>query len=113
MAVVGGLVLSISANFAKKGENIKPQILFHLGRLASFFILGGVIGAIGSSFQFGKEGIFILGLIVAVILLILGFNLLDVFPWTKKYNRRCRLFCQNAFTDLAISDIRSCHLLLA
>lgn len=84
MAVVGGLVLSMSANFAKEGEKVRPQILFHVGRLVSFFILGGVIGAIGSSFQLGITGTFVLGLIVAAILLILGINLLDVFPWMKK-----------------------------
>lgn len=84
MAVVGGLVLSISANFAKEDSNIRPQILFHVGRLLSFFILGGVIGFLGSSFQLGNTGTFILSFIVAIVLLILGINLLDIFPWIKK-----------------------------
>ncbi|MCX6751224.1 MAG: sulfite exporter TauE/SafE family protein [Candidatus Nomurabacteria bacterium] len=92
MAVVGGLVLSMSANFAKENDpsislrasNMRPQILFHIGRLASFFILGGVIGALGSTFQLGTIGTFILSFIVAIVLLILGINLLDVFPWAKK-----------------------------
>ena len=38
MAVVGGLTLSMSANFAKAGDRVRPQILFHVGRLVSFFI---------------------------------------------------------------------------
>lgn len=84
MAVVGGLVLSISANFAKEGDKVRPQVLFHVGRLLSFFILGGVIGAIGSVFQPGLITTFILSLIVAFVLLILGINLLDIFPWAKK-----------------------------
>lgn len=84
MAVVGGLVLSISANFAKEGDRVRPQILFHAGRLVSFFILGGAIGALGSAFQLGSTGTFVLSLIVAVVLLILGINLLDIFPWMKK-----------------------------
>jgi len=46
MAVVGGLVLSMSATFAKDGDKVRPQLMFHLGRIVSFFILGGVIGAI-------------------------------------------------------------------
>lgn len=84
MAVVGGLVLSMSANFAKEGDKVRPQIMFHVGRLVSFFVLGGVIGMLGSVFQFGATGMLVLGLLVAVVLLILGLNLLDVFPWAKR-----------------------------
>ncbi len=85
MAVVGGLVLSMSANFAKEGDKVRPQILFHVGRLVSFFILGGVIGALGSVFEFGATGALVLNLIVVLVLLVLGINLLDVFPWAKKF----------------------------
>lgn len=84
MAVVGGLALSVSANFAKEGDKVRPQVLFHVGRLISFFALGGVIGALGSAFQLGATGIFVLSVVVAIVLLILGINLLDVFPWAKK-----------------------------
>ncbi len=84
MAVVGGLVLSMSANFAKEGNKVRPQVLFHLGRLVSFFILGGLIGIIGSAFQLGTMATFLLSIIVAIVLLILGINLLDIFPWAKK-----------------------------
>lgn len=84
MAVVGGLVLSVSANFAKEGDAKKPQMLFHVGRLISFFILGGLIGLLGASFQLGSIGTFILSLLVGLVMLVLGINLLDVFPWFKK-----------------------------
>lgn len=84
MAVVGGLVLSMSATFAKEGDKVRPQIMFHGGRIVSFFILGGVVGAIGSAFQLGGIGTFALSLLVGLILLILGINLLDVFPWAKR-----------------------------
>ncbi len=84
MAVVGGLVLSISASFAKEGDKIKPQMMFHIGRLVSFFVLGGLIGAIGSKFQLTTSSSFVLSLIIALVMLILGLNLLDIFPWVKK-----------------------------
>src|SRR3989344_1095864 len=84
MAVVGGLVLSMSANFAKEGDKVKPQILFHVGRLVSFFVLGGVIGSLGAVFQLGVTGTLILSVIFALVLLVLGINLLDVFPWAKR-----------------------------
>lgn len=84
MAVVGGLVLAMSATFAKEGDKVRPQFLFHAGRITSFFVLGGVIGAIGSAFQLGYIGSAILGIIIAVVMLLLGINLLDVFHWSKK-----------------------------
>lgn len=84
MAVVGGLVLSMSATFAKEGDRVKPQLLFHGGRLVSFFILGGVIGAIGSAFALNTSATFVLSLVIGIVMLILGINLLDVFPWAKK-----------------------------
>ncbi|MDA1169463.1 MAG: sulfite exporter TauE/SafE family protein [bacterium] len=84
MAVVGGLVLSMSATFAKEGDTIKPQLLFHSGRLVSFFILGGGIGAIGSAFTLNTSATFILSVVIGIVMLMLGINLLDVFPWAKK-----------------------------
>ncbi len=84
MAVVGGLVLSLSATFAKAGEKTRPQILFHVARLAAFFLVGGTIGALGSVFQLSGAAAFILSLLIGVVMLVLGINLLDVFVWTKR-----------------------------
>ena len=95
MAVVGGLVLSMSANYAKEGDKVRPQLLFHVGRLVSFFVLGGVIGALGTVFKIGVTGSLILSVIVALVLLILGINLLDVFPWTKKLQTTLPRFVGN------------------
>src|SRR3989339_125846 len=84
MAVVGGLLLSMSATFAKEGDKIRPQVLFHLGRIISFFILGGAIGALGSAFQLGPITNFIIGIIIGLVMFVLGLNLLDIFHWTKR-----------------------------
>ncbi len=84
MAVVGGLLLSMSATFAKDGDQVRPQLMFHTGRLVSFFMLGGIIGALGSVFTLGALSTFILNLVIAGVMLVLGINLLDVFPWAKK-----------------------------
>ena len=84
MAVVGGLLLSMSATFAKEGDKVKPQLMFHGGRLVSFFVLGGVIGAVGSAFTLSTSAAFTLSVIIGIVMLILGINLLDVFHWAKK-----------------------------
>ncbi len=85
MAVVGGLVLSMSATFAKEGDRVRPQILFHGGRLVSFFVLGGVIGAIGGAFTLNATAIFVLNLLIGAVMLVLGINLLDVFHFAKRF----------------------------
>jgi len=84
MAIVGGLVLSLSATFAKEGEKVRPQLMFHAGRIISFFVLGGVIGALGASFTLNVSATFILGLIIGAIMLLMGLNLLDLFHWSKR-----------------------------
>ncbi len=84
MAVVGGIVLSLSASFAKEGDKVRPQAMFHVGRLVSFFVLGGAIGALGSVFQLGATAMLVLGVVVALVLLVLGVNLLDIVPWAKR-----------------------------
>lgn len=84
MAVVGGLLLSMSATFAKEGDKVKPQLLFHIGRLLSFFVFGGIIGAIGSAFALSVSATFVLSVLIGLVMLVLGINLLDVFHWTKR-----------------------------
>lgn len=84
LAIVGGLVLSLSASSAKEGGTWRTQSLFHVGRLVGFFVLGGVIGLIGSSFHLGLTANVVLGIIVALVMFILGVNLLDVFHFTKR-----------------------------
>lgn len=85
MALVGGLVLSLSATFAREGDRARPQMLFHLGRIVSFFALGGVIGMVGAVFRLGATGSFVLGMVIGLVMLVLGINLLDVFHSTKRF----------------------------
>jgi len=85
MAVIGGLVLSMSASYSKTGQRTVPQLLFHVGRLVSFFVLGGVIGVLGKNVELNTTGIFILDGIIGIVLLILGVNLLSIFPWMQRW----------------------------
>lgn len=84
LAVVGGLVLSLSASSAKEGGTWRTQALFHAGRLGGFFILGGLVGLLGNSLHLGLTANVVLGGIVALVMLILGINLLDIFHSTKR-----------------------------
>lgn len=86
LAVVGGLILSLSAKVAQDestGTSKKQFVLFHGGRLAGFALLGGLLGlagkAVGVSFTFSA----ILGLIASTVMIMLGLNLVGVFKKNK------------------------------
>lgn len=80
LAVVGGLVLSLSATVSQdKISDAKPMVLFHVGRLISFAILGGVLGAIGSAIGISFTLTAILGIIASVVMIVLGLNLVGLF----------------------------------
>lgn len=85
LAVVGGLVLSLSAKVAEddKSSTKKQVILFHGGRLVGFAILGGVLGLVGQSIGINFMFSAILGIIASTIMLLLGMNLVGVFKKTN------------------------------
>lgn len=80
LAMVGGLVLSLSATVSlDKASDTKPIALFHVGRIGGFALLGAGLGFLGS--QLGISPLFsaILGLFAAVVMIGLGLNLLGIF----------------------------------
>ena len=78
LAIVGGLILSLSAKVAQddNGSTKKPFILFHFGRLLGFALLGGILGLIGKAIGINFTFSAILGLIASVVMILLGINLL-------------------------------------
>ncbi len=85
LAIVGGLVLSLSAKVAQddKKSTGKPFVLFHAGRLFGFAFLGGVLGLIGGAIGINFLLSAILGLIASSVMIILGLNLLGIFKRNK------------------------------
>lgn len=84
LAVVGGLVLSLSAKISQ--DNIsdkKTFILFHVGRLVSFAILGGVLGLVGNTIGISFTFTAILGIVASIVMILLGLNLVGMFKKNK------------------------------
>lgn len=80
LAVVGGLVLSLSAKISQDDESdTKTFALFHIGRIVGFALLGGVLGALGGALGINFTLTAILGIVAAVVMLLLGLNLIGVF----------------------------------
>lgn len=86
MALVGGLVLGLSARHAEKHpsattmQKFRPHLFFNLSRIVTFFVLGGVIGWLGSAFQLQGSLLGILTIVVGVVMLLLGLQLTNLFP---------------------------------
>lgn len=84
LAIVGGLVLSLSAKVAQDGGSTKkPFILFHGGRLMGFSLLGGILGLIGEAIGINFMFSAILGLVASLVMVMLGLNLVGVFKKNK------------------------------
>ncbi|MHB1330772.1 MAG: urease accessory protein UreH domain-containing protein [Minisyncoccota bacterium] len=84
LAIVGGLVLSLSAKISQDNvSDTKTFTLFHAGRLVSFAVLGGVLGVVGSAIGINFTFTAILGLLASVVMLLLGLNLVGVFAKNK------------------------------
>ncbi len=84
LAVVGGLVLSLSATVSEDNVSDKRNfILFHLGRLGSFALLGGVLGLVGNAIGINFTFTAVLGILASVVMLLLGLNLVGVFRKNK------------------------------
>src|SRR3989344_1877580 len=84
LAIVGGFVFSLSAKVSEDNvSDTKTFLLFHVGRLVSFAVLGGVLGAVGSAIGINFTFTAILGILASVVMLLLGLNLVGVFAKNK------------------------------
>jgi len=77
-ALIGGVVLSLGHS------KVKPHLLFHLGRIISFIVLGGILGLLGSAVRFQGIGLTaFLVILVSIIMFILALQMLDV-SWAQR-----------------------------
>jgi sulfite exporter TauE/SafE len=86
MALVGGLVLALSARHAELHpeatpiQKFRPHLYFNLGRIGGFALLGGIIGLLGSSL---RPSVGILGwmtIAVGAVMIFLGLKIMEIFP---------------------------------
>ncbi len=79
LAVIGGLILSLSAKISQNNsDNTKTIVLFHFSRLLSFAILGGIFGLFGNLIGVNFTITSTLGIFASVVMLILGLNLVGL-----------------------------------
>lgn len=84
MALVGGLVMSLSASVGasstRKADIASRQAAFNVGRVVAFGLLGALAGAIGQAFALRGVALAVAMIVVALATGILGIRLTEVSP---------------------------------
>jgi sulfite exporter TauE/SafE/copper chaperone CopZ len=91
VAMCGGVNLSVcvkySANNGATGfDKLKPSVLYNLGRVVSYTIIGGIVGGIGSVVGFSGTAKGIVAILSGIFMVIVGLNMLNIFPVLRKLN---------------------------
>lgn len=94
-ALVGGLLLSLVKNWNEQYidsesniQKLQPHIMFHIGRIFSFLVLGGILGFIGQAiseaFDLTNTSLFsFLTIAVSILMFVLAMQMLNVPGFRK------------------------------
>jgi uncharacterized protein len=86
LAVTGGLMVALAAEYNQANEKLSdqqrivPLVYFNVGRLISYTLLGGVVGAIGSALTLSAPVTGALTLLAAAVMILLGLHMLRIIP---------------------------------
>ncbi len=81
-------------------ETIKPSLLYNLGRVSSYTFIGGIVGAIGSVISFSGAMKGLVQLIAGIFMVIMGLNMLNIFPGLRKFNPRMpKIFAKKIYAE--------------
>ena len=82
VAMCGGINLSQSVGAgASGGKRLKNQLLYNLGRVVSYTVIGGIVGGIGSVLFLSETAKAILLFFAAAGMLLMGLSMLGWLPW--------------------------------
>lgn len=94
IAMCGGINLSQCINNGSAAEEkslflrLRPAFLYNFGRVISYTAVGFIVGALGSVITFSNFTQGVLKLLAGVFMVIMGLNMLNVFPRLRKLNPR-------------------------
>lgn len=96
IAMCGGINLSqcVAYNANRGHDNsrlrskLKPSILYNAGRVVSYTVIGGIVGAIGSVISLSGTLKGLVSILAGVFMVIMGLNMLNLFPALRKLTPR-------------------------
>lgn len=89
IAMCGGIALSESSLSAKNRRSVlRGSLLYNLGRVASYTLVGCIAGALGSVFSLSNTARAAIQLIAAVFMMIMALNLSGAFSILQRFSIR-------------------------
>ncbi len=97
VAMCGGLSLSqCIPQAAKSGVSaVLPTILYNLGRVISYTVVGGIVGALGSVISLSGPFKGLIQLLAGVFMVVMGVNMLGLFPSLRVLTPRLPRFLRS------------------
>lgn len=96
LAMCGGLNLSQCLSYQSAGANklslLRPSLLYNLGRVVSYTVMGGIVGTLGSAISFSRASKGAVAVVSGIFMVIMGLNMLNIFPWLRRFNPRLPRF---------------------
>ena len=90
VAMCGGINMSVALNYQfkvkSKSKTIVPGILYNLGRVTSYTLIGGIVGLIGSVISFTPGAKNLVSIVVGLFMILLGINITGFFKNKKLFN---------------------------
>jgi sulfite exporter TauE/SafE/copper chaperone CopZ len=102
IAMCGGINLSqsVRGELAPQEDvlsKIKPALFYNTARVVSYTVIGGIVGALGSVLSFSGKTKGFLVIAVGAIMILMGLNMLNLFPWLRRpFVRLFRNFTRNS-----------------
>lgn len=88
IAMCGGINLSqcVSSKAEQDGgiATLRPSFLYNAGRVTSYTLIGGIVGAIGSVLRLSGIAQGFVAILAGVFMVVMGMNMLNLFPALRK-----------------------------
>lgn len=118
LATTGGLLVAITAKFTEahpelKGfQRFRPHIYFNIGRIISYTVLGGVVGAVGSILTLSPAITGLITIVASLVMVLLGFQMLSIFPSLRRFQPKMPKTLAHKIHDLSGSNKKSTPFIL-
>jgi sulfite exporter TauE/SafE/plastocyanin domain-containing protein/copper chaperone CopZ len=88
----GGSCVEEEGSAGRMPPGLLPGILYNAGRVVSYTVIGGVVGAVGSLFSLSTALKGLMPILAGVFMLVLGVRMLGIFPWLSRLRIRLPRF---------------------